>query len=58
MKNNTYLNESSIRHALENGHITRQEAREMMMVYLKKIDFALMKHPTIQRDHPSIQKHY
>ncbi len=39
MKSNKTLNESVIKHALENGLITPKEARHMLKVYLHKSDF-------------------
>ncbi len=46
MKENIHLNETAIKRALENGYITGQEAREMLMVYVQKVNFNPMKHPS------------
>ncbi len=51
MKDSMNLSEVSINKALKEGHITAQEARQMMMVYLKKVDYSAMRHPvsSVQR---------
>ncbi len=45
MKHINNLTETEIKEALKNGHITQLEARQMLMIYLRKADFAPMQHP-------------
>ena len=43
MKTNIKLNETTIQHALKEGLITAREAREMLMLYLRKSNFSPIK---------------
>ena len=43
MKTNIKLNETTIQHALKEGLITAREAREMLMLYLRKSNFTPIK---------------
>lgn len=58
MKNSIYINETDIKQALKDGHITQQEARQMLIVYLQKANFTPMRHPAshVQQSAPS--SHY
>jgi hypothetical protein len=58
MNNNIYLNETAIKQALKDGHITQQEARQMLVVYLQKANFTPMRHPSSHTHHTSPSSHY
>ncbi len=58
MKHSIHLNETAIKRALKDGHITQQEARQMLMVYLKKADFTPMRHPSSDIQHSIRANHY
>ena len=47
MKKNIKLNETTIQYALKEGLITAREAREMLMIYLKKTNFTPLKNQII-----------
>lgn len=53
MKNSIYLNETAIKQALKDGHITQQEARQMLVVYLQKANFTPMRQPAAHIQHSS-----
>ena len=57
MKNSKFLSETSIKQALKHGYITKEEARQMLMVYLRQADFTPMSYASAHRSHASISKH-
>lgn len=58
MKKSIYLNETAIKQALKDGHITQQEARQMLVVYLEKANFTPMGYPASHVQHASPSSHY
>ena len=58
MKNSIYINETDIKEALKDGHITQQEARRMLIVYLQKANFTPMRHPASYTQNTSPSAHY
>ncbi len=58
MKHINNLTETEIKEALKNGHITQMEARQMLMVYLRKADFAPMQHLGTRNIKRSFSSHY
>jgi len=58
MKDMKNLTESEIKQALKEGYITKQEARQMLMVYLQRADFTPMQHPGIHNTKRSFVRRY
>jgi hypothetical protein len=58
MKKSEEVNEVTIKHALKEGLITAEEARIMLMVYLKRSDFIPIQSQTITNPDYSITNHH
>jgi len=58
MTNIRDLNEATIKRALQDGYITKEEARQMLMVYLQKANFSPMKYPAAHNVKTSFSNRY
>ena len=57
MNNGKFLTETSIKQALQHGYITKEEARQMLMVYLRQADFTPMSYASTRIANTGISKH-
>ena len=57
MKSNKNLNETAIKEALEHGYITKEEARQMLVIYLRQANFTPMTHLFAQTSQVSTSKY-
>jgi hypothetical protein len=57
MQSNKNLNETAIKQALKDGYITKDEARHMLVIYLRQSNFTPMTHIIAQTRPASVSNY-